>query len=217
MTCQTRKVPTTTTSAALKKRQRSGIRRCILRPSRRSSRHSATSATMVATMAPIIAASFKGVGVVENLVSMVVDSDSPGGAGPTRSVNTPTMEGRRFGSANPVRSSSPVVGSVSPTNLANVPASVDAISILEHPGVPAAPTARARCTLAITTFRSVMSTRWGVTVRKSALSVACLARFGAVPSTIPPPGGIDRITSHGTVAVIDTGVSEISGAVTLLS
>ena len=61
------------------------------------------------------------------------------------------------------------------------------------------------------------STRWGVTVTKSALSVACLPPFGAVLSTIPPLGGIDRITSHGTVAVIDTGVSEISGAVTSLS
>ena len=32
---------------------------------------------------------------------------------------------------------------------------------------------------------------------------------------MPPFGGIVRITSQGTVAVIDTGVSEISGAVTL--
>ena len=38
-----------------------------------------------------------------------------------------------------------------------------------------------------------------------------------MPNTIPPRGGIERMTSHGTVAVIVTGVSEISGAVTLLS
>ena len=84
---------------------------------------------MVATIAPSMAASFKAVGLVENRVSMVTDADSPGGAGPTRSVNTPTICGRRLGSANPVRSSLPVVGSVSPTNVANVPASVDMISM----------------------------------------------------------------------------------------
>lgn len=62
-----------------------------------------------------------------------------------------------------------------------------------------------------------MSTRCGVTVTNSDCSAACLPFFGAVPNTIPPDGGIDRMTSHGTVAVIDTGVSEISGAVTLFS
>jgi hypothetical protein len=41
--------------------------------------------------------------------------------------------------------------------------------------------------------------------------------LGAVPSTNPPLGGIARITSHGTVARIVTGVSEISGDVTLLT
>ena len=90
-----------------------------------------------------IAASFNGVGVVENRVSMVADSDSPGGAGPIRSVNTPTIDGRRFGSANPVRRSLPVVGSVSPTKVANVPASVDVISMRWHCG----DTTRARGTL----------------------------------------------------------------------
>ena len=34
---------------------------------------------------------------------------------------------------------------------------------------------------------------------------------------IDASGGIERITSHGTVAVMLTGVSEIRGAVTLLS
>ena len=51
----------------------------------------------------------------------------------------------------------------------------------------------------------------------SEFSDASLPFCGARPSTRPPLGGIDRITSHGTVAVTDTGVSEISGAVTLLS
>ena len=48
-----------------------------------------------------------------------------------------------------------------------------------------------------------MSTRWLVTLTKSALSAACLPPFGAVLSTVPPFGGIERITSHGTVTVID--------------
>ena len=101
--------------------------------------------------------------------------------------------------------------------MANVPASVDVISMREHPGVPPPPTTRALCTLATTTLRSVMSTRWPVTLTKSALSAACLPPFGAVPSTVPPFGGIERITSHGTVTVIETGTCEISGAVTSLS
>ena len=59
---------------------------------------------MVAAIASSIAASFKAVGLVENRVSIVADTLSPGGAGPVRSVNTPTIAGRRFGSANPLRS-----------------------------------------------------------------------------------------------------------------
>ena len=207
----------TVTSVAVKVRQRSGISRCIRRPSSRSSRHSANRATMVETIASIIAASFKGVGLVENRVSMTADTDSPGGAGPVRSVNTPTIAGRRFGSGNPLVCSLPVVGSVSPTNVANVPASEDVISMLEHPGAPPVPTTRARGTLATTTLRSVMSTRWVETLTNNDCRAACLPFFGAVPRTIPPLGGIDRITSHGTVTVIVTGVCVISGAVTLLS
>jgi hypothetical protein len=34
---------------------------------------------------------------------------------------------------------------------------------------------------------------------------------------MPPAGGMDRITSQGTVAVSDTGAWEINGDVTLLS
>ena len=37
------------------------------------------------------------------------------------------------------------------------------------------------------------------------------------PRTMPPLGGMARMTSQGTVAVIDTGLSEISGEVTLSS
>ena len=39
--------------------------------------------------------------------------------------------------------------------------------------------------------------------------------FGAVLSTTPPLGGRSRTTEHGTDALTSTGVSEISGAVTL--
>ena len=56
-----------------------------------------------------------------------------------------------------------------------------------------------------------------MTFTNSPFSAACLPSFGAVPSTIAPCGGIPRITSHGTVTVIDTGVCEISGAVTFAS
>jgi hypothetical protein len=76
---------------------------------------------------------------------------------------------------------------------------------------------RALDTLATTTLRSVMSTRWLLTLMNSDSSAACLPFFGAVPSTIPPAGGIDRITSHGTVTVMVTGTCEIRGAVTLFS
>ena len=58
---------------------------------------------MVDTIAPTIASSFRVVGVVENLVSMVAENFNPGGAGPVRSVNTPTICGRRLGSAKPPR------------------------------------------------------------------------------------------------------------------
>ncbi len=129
MTCHTRKPPITTTSVAENVRQRWGIHRCIRRPSSRSSRHSATSATIVAMMASTIAASFKAVGLVENRVSITADALSPGGAGPVRSVKMPTIDGRRFGSAKPVRCSEPVVGSVSPTKVAKVPASDEVISM----------------------------------------------------------------------------------------
>ena len=80
-------------------------------------------------MASTIAASFKGVGLVENRVSMTADALSPGGAGPVRSVKMPTIVGRRFGSGKPVRCSLPVAGSVSPTKVAKVPASDDVISM----------------------------------------------------------------------------------------
>ena len=128
MMCHTRKPPTTTTSVAEKVRQRAGMSRCIRRPSTRSSRHSASSAITVATIATTIAVSFKTVGLVENRVSITADSRNPGGAGPVMSVNTPTIAGRRFGSANPLRSGCPSV-SVSPANVAKVPASDEVISM----------------------------------------------------------------------------------------
>ncbi len=87
---------------------------------------------MVARIAVTIAASFKVVGVVENRVSMVADSFRPAGEGPVRSVNTPTIWGRRLGSGNPPPSGLPA-GSVSPTKVAKVPARVEVISMREHP------------------------------------------------------------------------------------
>ena len=92
-------------------------------------------------MASSIAASLIAVGLVVNRVSMVADTLSPAGAGPVRSVNTPTTPGRRFGSLKPLRrysepccaeSSSWSAGAVlggRPTKVANVPASVELISI----------------------------------------------------------------------------------------
>ena len=67
------------------------------------------------------------------------------------------------------------------------------------------PSMRARGTLATTTLRSVMSTRWVLTLTNSEFSAASLPFCGASPSTMPPAGGMDRITSQGTVAVSDTG------------
>ena len=116
MMCHAKKPPTTTTSVPVTNRQRAGISRCIRRPSTRSRRHSASSAMTVATIARIIAVSFKAVGLVENRVSITADRLSPGGAGPVRSVNTPTIAGRRFGSSNPVRSGLPVVSSARRTS-----------------------------------------------------------------------------------------------------
>ena len=69
----------------------------------------------------------------------------------------------------------------------------------------------------ITTLRSVTSTRCLLTTTNNALRLASLPCLGAVPSTIPPLAGTPRTTWHGTVAWKSTGVSEISGAVTLLS
>jgi len=75
----------------------------------------------------------------------------------------------------------------------------------------------ARGTLAITTLRSVTSTRWPWVTTNNALSAASLPFLGAVLSTTPPSGGRPPTAEHGTVAVNSTGVSEISGAVTLFS
>ena len=97
--------------------------------------------------------------------------------------------------------------------MANVPASVEVISIRWHSGA----STLSRGTLAITTLRSVMATCSESTVTNNEFRLASLAFCGARPSTIPPLAGIPRITSQGTVAFMDTGVSEISGAVTLLS
>ena len=91
MMCHSRKPPTTTTSVALNVRHRDGMTRRIRLPSTWSSRHSATRAMIVATIASTIAESFKAVGCVVNRVSITADTDSPGGAGPVRSVNTPTI------------------------------------------------------------------------------------------------------------------------------
>ena len=167
---------------------------------------------MVATIAPTIASSFSVVGVVENRVSRVADMLSPGGAGPVRSVNTPTICGRRLGSAKPLRSGAPP-GSLSPTKLANVPACVEVMSMCSH----CADATRSRGTDRMTTLRSVTSTRWALTTTNSALRLASLPCLGAVPSTTPPVGGISRTMPHGTVATKSTGVREISGDVTLLS
>src|SRR4029079_9262302 len=79
------------------------------------------------------------------------------------------------------------------------------------------PATLSRGTLAITTLRSVMSTRWRLTLTNSAFSAACLPSFGAVDSTVPPVGGIELMIAHGTVTVMVTGTCEISGAVTELS
>ena len=95
--------PTTKTSTAVKVRQRVGISRCMRRPSVRSSCHSANRAMTVEMIANRIAVNFSGVGFVVNRVSIVAENSMPGGAGPVRSVNTPTMAGRRLGSAKPVR------------------------------------------------------------------------------------------------------------------
>ena len=83
----------------------------------------------VETIASSIAASFRAVGWVVNRVSMVADNDSPGGAGPVRSVKTPTIGGPqvRVGEAGALLLA--VVGSVSPTKSANVPASDEVISM----------------------------------------------------------------------------------------
>jgi len=97
---QTTKPPITTTSVAENLRQRWGIQRCILRPSSRSSRHSATSAITVERIATTIAASFKAVGVVEE---PGVDDRRNAQARRGRSgqvVNMPTSAGRRFGSGS---------------------------------------------------------------------------------------------------------------------
>ncbi len=83
---------------------------------------------MVAATASTIAASFSAVGVVEKRVSIVADSRSPAGAGPLRSVNTPTICGRRLGSGKPPRTGLPA-GSVSPTNEAKVPVRVEVMSM----------------------------------------------------------------------------------------
>ncbi len=211
MTCHTRNPVTTVASTAVKVRQRCGITACMRWPSSRSRRHSAVSATAVAAIASSIAASLSAVGLLENRVSMVAEKFRPAGAGPVRSVNTPTIAGRRFGSGNPLRISLPVVGSVNPTNVANVPDSSEVISIREHPPI------FERGTLAITTLRSVMSTRCVLTLTNSEFSAACLPFCGARPNTSPPWAGIVAIRSHGMVADSDTGACEISGAVTLLS
>jgi hypothetical protein len=128
MMCHTRNPPITTESVSVKRRQRAGMMRCMRRPSTWSSRHRASSATTVAAIANSIAVSFKTVGLLVNRVSSSADTDSPGGAGPMRSVNTPTICGRRLGSAKPVSCSVPS-GLVSPTNVANVPASDEVISM----------------------------------------------------------------------------------------
>ena len=61
------------------------------------------------------------------------------------------------------------------------------------------------------------STRLLLATTNNAFSAASLPFLGAVLSTTPPSGGSARTTEHGTVAVTSTGVSEISGAVTLFN
>ena len=106
----------------------------------------------VATIANSIAPSFSTVGLVVKRVSTVADRESPCGAGPLRSVKTPTKLGRRLGSANPLRNSfCGSVGSLIPGKVANVPASDDVISRRVHSG----PKARYIGMVATTTLRSV--------------------------------------------------------------
>ena len=147
---------------------------------------------------------------------MVAENRSPGGAGPVRSVNTPTICGRRLGSGKPPRTGLPA-GSVNPTKVAKVPARVEVISMRWNIRGHLRLAAWSRGTLAITTLRSVTSTRLLLTTTNNALSAASLPFLGAVLSTTPPSGGRSRTTEHGTVAVTSTGVSEISGAVTLFN
>src|SRR6202012_2578067 len=135
-----------------------------------------------------------------------------GGAGPVRSVNSPTICGRRLGSEKPPDCGLPA-GSVSPTKVAQVPQRVEVISMRWH----CADSTCSRDTLTITTLRSVTSTRLALTTTNNALSAASLPFLGAVLSTTPPSGGRSRTTAHGTVPDTSTGDSEISGAVTLFS
>ncbi|SIJ78586.1 Uncharacterised protein [Mycobacteroides abscessus subsp. abscessus] len=74
-----------------------------------------------------------------------------------------------------------------------------------------------RGTLAMTTLRSVISSRSLVTRTKRLCSAASLPSGGAVPRMTAPSAGAELTTAHGTITVMSMGVWEISGAVTLLS
>ena len=170
----------------------------------------------MATIASSIAVSFSGVGVVVNRVSIVAESDSPGGAGPVRSVNTPTIAGRRLGSAKPVRSSLPAWSPdlVSPTNVAKVPVVREVISMREQPA--AATTGPRHAGDHDVAVGDVDALAGDVDEQRVERGLLAVWRRGAQhqPARRRHRRGPPRTARWRSV---DTGVSEISGAVTLLS
>ena len=79
------------------------------------------------------------------------------------------------------------------------------------------PPIRLRLTLAMTTLRTITSTRDAVTLTSIAFRAASRPWAGAVPRTRPPLAGIPASTGHGMDADSETGACAISGAVTLAS
>ena len=185
--------------------QCAGRKRRWPRPSLVSRRASAARAMRVHSQAAIVATSLVTVGCEVNRESTVMWNDSPAGAAPFRSENTPTTCGRRSPGWVPWTGTVFVVPSGCWTCVVRLPKVAWVWSISETIEIVSQCRSSERFADATMALRLTTSTVSGVTRTNIACSAARSPWGGAVLSTIAPVGSF-ATAAHGIFACRSTGI-----------